>query len=136
MILNIKANPSTIHTGQTSTITADVYRDSAGGDHSANWAEFFSGPGVTFTTTLGNVGSKSIIVPWVNGLVKAILRGDDGAGIATVTATDYQTVQTYVTILGAPSNDTVPMQNTGAPVNYLLLAILMVIGGLLLPKRK
>ncbi len=136
LILNIKANPSTIHTGQTSTITADVYRDSAGGDHSANWAEFFSGPGVTFTTTLGNVGSKSIIVPWVNGLVTAILRGDDGAGIATVTATDYQTVQTYVTILGAPSNDTVPMQNTGAPVNYLLLAILMVIGGLLLPKRK
>lgn len=31
---------------------------------------------------------------------------------------------------------TVPMQPTGLPVNYLVLALLMVIGGFLIPKRK
>jgi hypothetical protein len=32
--------------------------------------------------------------------------------------------------------NTVGMQPTGTPINYLILAILMVIGGLFLPKKK
>jgi len=143
LVLSIKADPSTIHTGQTSLITADVYRDSTGADHSANWADFFSGPKVTFTTDLGNVGSKSITALWVNGLATAILRGDEGSGIATVTASDYQTVQALVTILGEgpvppgnSTNEVIGMQETGIPVYMLILAILMVFGGLLVPKRK
>ncbi len=34
------------------------------------------------------------------------------------------------------ASKTIPMQKTGLPLNYLILAILMVIGGLLVPKRK
>lgn len=89
------------------------------------------------------MGSKSITALWVNGLATAILRGDEGSGIATVTASDYQTVQALVTILGEgpvppenSTNDVIGMQETGIPVYMLILAILMVFGGLLVPKRK
>lgn len=139
LILSIHANPSTIHVGEKSVITADVYRDSAGGDHSANATQYFSGPRVTFTTNLGNIGSKIIIVDWVNGLATAILRGDEGQGIATVTASDYQTVQTFVTILGAPepvNPDVIDMEDTGIPVSYLLTALVLLLGGLGLARRK
>lgn len=138
LILSIHADPSTIHVGGKSVITADVYQDSAGGDHSVNAAKFFSGPWVTFTTNLGNIGSKIITVDWVNGLAMAILRGDEGPGIATVTASDYQTVQTFITILGAPepNPDFIDMEDTGAPVNYLLMAFVLLLGGLGLSRRK
>jgi len=33
-------------------------------------------------------------------------------------------------------NGTVPMQNTGAPLNYLLMAVLLILGGFLVPRRK
>ena len=103
LVMNINADPTTIYTGQTSTITADVYKDSANGDHSADASKFFSGPQVTFTTNLGNVGSKSITVDWNFGSATAILRGDEGAGSATVTAADGQVVSTIVNILQAPT---------------------------------
>lgn len=32
--------------------------------------------------------------------------------------------------------DTISMQNTGIPLNYLIMAMLLVIGGLIIPKRK
>ncbi len=143
LVLNINANPSTISVGETSTITADVYHDAAGGDHSADAALFFSGPQVTFTTNLGNVGSKSVIAQWVNGLATAILRADEGPGIATVTATDYETVKTFVTILGAPgpspfrvNAQTVEMQSTGAPLSLLALAVLCILGGFISARKK
>lgn len=143
LVLNINADPSTINTGQSSTITTDVYQDSAGGDHSADAAMFFSGPQVTFTTNLGNVGSKSVVVQWANGLATAILRADEGVGIATLAAGDYQTVQTTVTILGAPATstlvnaaNTIGMQGTGTPINYLIMALLIVTSGLLVSKRR
>jgi hypothetical protein len=144
LVLTINANPSTITTGQTSTITADVYQDAAGGDHSADAAMFFSGPQVTFTTNLGNVGSKSVTVQWINGLATAILRADEGFGIATVTAADYQIVKTMVTILGASetskaavSAQSIEMQNTGIQLLGMVLAILMVLGGFIsIPKNQ
>jgi len=142
LVLTINANPSTINTGQTSTITADVYHDAAGGDHRTNAAMFFSGPQVTFTTNLGNVGSKSVTVQWINGLATAILRGDEGFGIATVTAADFQTVQTMVTILGASGTSTaganaqtIGMQNTGIPLAGIVLTILMLLGGFVSTKK-
>jgi hypothetical protein len=36
----------------------------------------------------------------------------------------------------ASTTKTVPMESTGTPVNYLLLAVLMVISGLIAPKIK
>ena len=137
LVLTIKAVPSTIYAGQTSIIAADVYRDSAGGDHSANTAQFFSGSRVTFTTNLGSVGSKSITVPWINGRAIATLTADEGPGIAKVTASDYQTVQTFVNILaGSKTNKTVGMQKTGMPVQGLILAILIVLCSLAVTGRK
>lgn len=144
LVLNIHASPSTIHTGKTSTITADVYRDSAGGDHSVDAAQFFSGPQITFATNLGNVGSKSITTQWVNGFATATLMADEGTGIATVTASDHQSVQTLVNILGAvpPKSSTntinatsVNMQDTGIPILMFLMAILMLFSGFL-PRKK
>lgn len=142
LILNINTNPSTIQVGQTSKITTNVYKDSIGGDHSANAVQFFSGPWVTFTTNLGNIGSKSIIVNWINGLATAILRGDEGPGLARVTATDYQTVQTFVTILGVTvlhgSIDTnvIKMQDTGMPITYILMALTLLLVGVVLSTKK
>ena len=34
------------------------------------------------------------------------------------------------------ATETVPMQKTGTPIHYLLLAALLIISGLLVPKRK
>ncbi len=152
LILRINADSSTINAGQTSKITANVYMDSAGGDHSVDAVQFFSGPEVTFKTNIGNVGSKEITVPWTLGLAFAILRGDEGAGIATLTAEDTQTLQTLVNIQQVPNpvdpsdstvtvdaaskiNKTVVMQETGLPIAGLVLAILMLFGGLVTSKR-
>lgn len=141
LVLNVKADPAITATGSTSKITADVYKDSNGEDHSADALMFFSGPEVTFTTDLGNVGSKSITVPWSYGSASATLRADEGPGIATISAIDGQTMQTTVTILqpGSTANavtKTIGMKETGIPINYLILAILAVISGLVTSKRK
>jgi len=94
---------------------------------------YFSGSSVTFTTNLGSVGSKTVLVPWLKGLAKAILRADEGPGIATITASDYETVKCFVTILGASvtptSLYTVPMQETGTPLEGLALALLILFNG-------
>lgn len=143
LVLNINANPSTINLGGSSTITADVYQDAAGGDHSADAALFFSGPRVTFTTNLGNVGSKSVTVPWVNGLATTILRADECAGIATVTAADYEVVQTLVDIHGVPNfanatstTRTIGMKDTGLSLMGIVMSILLVLGGLISAQKK
>lgn len=165
LILNINADPLTIYTGETSKIIANVYTDSNGVDHSGDAAQFFSGPEVIFTTDLGNIGSKTVTVPWTFGLATATLSGDEGPGIATVTAADVEILSTTVNILQAPVNpdddeltpsdpvtptgnevnaatnttnttSTVGMQETGVPLAALILAILAVFSGLLIPKRK
>lgn len=138
LVLNIKANPSTIRVGESSTITANVYHDAANGDHSPDAVLFFSGPKVTFNTNLGNLGSKSVTVPWVNGLATTFLRADEGAGIATVTASDYEIVQTSVNIQGTPNftnatptTGTIRMEDTGLPLTGMVIAILLILGGLI-----
>ena len=142
LVLKIDASPSTINPSETSTITASVYHDVAGGDHSADAALFFSGPRVTFTTSLGNLGSKSITVPWTNGMAITVLRADEGPGTATVTARDYQLVQTTVNIRGSPgpgnrTNTTtvVGMETTGSPVAGIIVSMLLVLGGLTSARR-
>lgn len=124
------------------TIIANVYHDVAGGDHSAYATLFFSGPLVIFTTNLGSLSSKSALVPWVNGLAITILKADKGAGIATVTASDYEVVQTLVNIQEAPksANETsltsnVRMEDTGFPVTGMIVSILLVLGGLISAKK-
>lgn len=140
LILTVNAIPSTVYPGQNSVITADVYTDSTGADHRKDADMYFSGSSVTFTTNLGSVGSKIVVVPWLKGLATAILRADEGPGIATVTASDYETVKCYVTILGASvtpaSHCTVPMQETGMPLAGLAIAILILFNGLICTIKK
>ncbi|MGF7118874.1 hypothetical protein [Methanobacterium oryzae] len=156
LVMNINpADPDTIYTGETSKISVNVYTDSNGVNHSADAAQFFSGPEVTFTTDLGNVGSKEVTVPWTLGMAFAILRGDEGTGIATVTAADANVpLSTTVNILQAPvtpdeedeispsenevnaASNTVGMQETGIPIAGLILAMLTVFAGLATSKRK
>jgi predicted outer membrane repeat protein len=154
LVMNIDADPSTIYTGKTSKISANVYIDSNGADHSSDADMFFSGPEVTFTTDLGNVGSKSVTVPWTLGMAFAILIGDEGPGLATLTAADVETLSTTVNILQAPvtpdeddelnpsenevdaASNTIGMQETGIPIAGLILAIFAIFGGLVTSKRK
>lgn len=141
LILTVTANPKTVKEGEKSTITADVYRDSNGGDHSSQWTQFFSGAQVKFTTNLGQIGSKQITEIMNLGKAIATLTANEGKGLYILTATlDDQTMTTNVNVtagteVNAASN-TVGMQETGIPINYLVLAVLMVIGGLLVPKRR
>ncbi|MGF7119245.1 hypothetical protein [Methanobacterium oryzae] len=134
LVMNINTNPSTIYTGKTSKITVNVYKDSAGGDHSADAAQFFSGPEVTFTSTLGTIGSYTKTVDWVLGeaviTYHGILAGND-----PITAADGQTITTTVTVLAASEEGTVGMQNTGLPIAGLILAILALFGGFVISKK-
>lgn len=145
LIMRISADPSAIYTGQTSKITANVYMDSNGVDHSADAAQFFSGPEVTFHSNLGTIGSYTKTVDWILGQAvrtyHAIAAGED-----PITATDGPTVTTTLTILQAPvtpsgnevkaASKTIGMQETGAPLAPLALAVLMVLGGLAGTRRK
>ncbi|MBI5460114.1 right-handed parallel beta-helix repeat-containing protein [Methanobacterium sp.] len=144
LILEFTVNPIIIMQGQISTLLANVNRNSNGmlvGDASNHVPD---GTPITFTTTLGNVGSKLVTIGTMNGIATATLRGDEAAGEALLSVfLDSQTLTRTVTIkarpgLGSAVNaaNTVGMQSTGIPINGLILAILMVISGLVLPKRR
>ncbi|MBI5679340.1 MAG: hypothetical protein HZC47_00350 [Methanobacterium sp.] len=140
LVLSIKTNPSSIREGKTATITADVYNDCAGGDHSNDWPLFFSDVSVKFTTNRGQIGSKEISVVMSFGKAIATLRASSGAGLYILTVTlDGQRVDKSLNVSQAKLyalNHTIKMQKTGLPINYLIFALFMVISGFLLPKRK
>lgn len=141
LVLSINANPVTIQENEMSSIQADVYKDSAAGDNSKNWAQFFSGVPVKFTTNMGQIGSKEISVLMTFGKAIATLNANEGVGFYILTATlDNQIVQTSINVnQGKEVNAakrTIKMKETGLPLNYILFAILLLIGGLLAPKRK
>ena len=98
---------------------------------------------VTITTDIGNVGSKSVSVPTVAGIATATLRANEGWGIAHLFAIldGFMTpVPAQVTIAQPASTTvnakTIGMQTTGLPLASIVLAILMVMGGLLTARRK
>jgi hypothetical protein len=143
LVLNINAYPSIISLGSRSRIVADVYKDISGENHKNLANLYFSGPQVAFTTNLGNVGSKYIKQPWTKGMSSTILKADEGPGVAKVTASDFQTVKTFVKIVGgtiipidtAAKQINIEKYKTGAPLNYLLLALLMILGVIVVRKR-
>lgn len=155
LIMTVTASPGNIYTGSTSTITADFTHDSNEGIHDPALGHFPDGVGVLFTTNLGNVGSKSVTTFTSNGAAVTILRGDEGPGLATLTASlDSQSpLQTIVNILQIPDNPinttnttqvnaasstgrTVGMQETGVPIAPLALAILMMLCGFAGTRRR
>ena len=103
------------------------------------------------------MGSKSITVDWIFGQAFATLTGDEGLGTANVAAADGNAIVSTTVLIQSDepvgpddltdpddntpdeieaSAATIEMQKTGLPINYLIIAILMVITGLLVPKRK
>jgi hypothetical protein len=142
LILEFSANPTTISQGQTSNLMAHVNRNSDGvlvGDATNHIPD---GTPITLTTNLGNVGSKSITVGTINGVATAILRGDEAAGTALISATlDSQTLYATVTITptaatAASTTRTIGMQTTGAPILGLILAILLIASGMTVHSKK
>ena len=150
LVMRFNANPTTIHQGDTSTLTADFRYDSNGVFHDPTQGDggrLPTGLFVKFTTTLGNVGSKEISREIVNSVATAILRGDEAAGIAIAGALfDSQPKMTAIVTITASATstasnsayaaDTVSMQETGTPIGALILTVIMVLGGMIVPKRK
>ena len=153
LVMNYSANPTTIQQGATSTLTADFRYDSNGTFHDPTLGHLIDGTLVTFSTNLGNVGSKSTVVGTINGIATAILRGDEAAGEALTSALlDSQTLYSTVTITAVAnatipsvanaattttaSGNTVGMQTTGTPITGIVLAILMVLGGFIATRKQ
>jgi hypothetical protein len=131
LIMILSPNPVVISAGGTTLITADFTKNWDGNDTSS-LGHIPDGTPVYFTTNFGNLGSKFAWAETINGIASVILRGDEGAGVATITATlDEATEDGSVTVQAArtPSNGQVPMQDTGIPLIGLFIALVMILGG-------
>ncbi len=149
LYLTFASDPLSIPQGSTSTLTASFNQNTDGTNITqldpAN-GHIPDGSPVTFTTTLGNVGSKSVLKFTFNGIATAILRADEAAGSALVgILADVQSLTSTVTITpgatttsvnAATTTNTVGMQSTGAPVVPLALAVLSLLGGLAATRKK
>jgi hypothetical protein len=96
---------------------------------------------VTFTTNLGNVGSKIATALTIDGVATILLRGDEAAGTALTSAaldleTMYLTVPVTPITVNAVTTNTVGMQNTGTPPVGIVLATLMVLSGFFRTRKK
>ncbi|MBR6024338.1 MAG: hypothetical protein IK044_05150 [Methanobrevibacter sp.] len=140
LILRVNSNPDVINLGEFSKITADVYIDSLGQDHSSDADLYFSGPRVTLSTDLGSFnGKKSVTLDWINGQAIAYLEGDE-AGLATVTAFDYDSATTTVLIRGSDSPqakaDAITMPSAGNPLSLLLVIAIVLLSSADIYRRK
>ena len=102
LYMTLQANPTTIHQGETSTLTASF--NNAFDGTTITLLDPIDGhipdkTPVTFNTDLGSVGSKTINKETINGVATATLTADEAAGIANVSAvTDSQILNTKVII--------------------------------------
>lgn len=145
LVMRYTANPTTITQGSTSTLTADFRYDSDGTFHDPALGHLPDGTVVTFTTSIGNVGSKIATALTIDGVATILLRGDESAGSAlTSAALDLETRYLSVSITPATVNaatttisgNTVGMQNTGQPVVGIIIATLLVLGGVVTTLKK
>ena len=121
LTLSVNANPRVLSLGESSEVTADVYTDSAGSDHSSDKFSYFSGPSVTLSTDKGSFdGEKSVTLNWAYGQAIASLKGDE-VGLANVSAQDYDIAFTDVLILGDNSTQN-STQSNSTPVNNVVNA--------------
>lgn len=133
LLLRVSSNPSVMGYGDYSKITADVYIDSTGADHTSNVSQFFSGPRVSLSTDRGSFnGQKSIVLDWINGSAVTYLYGDY-YGLATVRAFDYDEVFTTVLIPGGEDYNPYEVNEktlkaAGNPIIMLLGVFFMMFG--------
>ncbi len=94
LVLTVSPSPTTIATYAHSTITVDLLHDNQGNEIYDNQPD---GIPVSFSTTLGSIGSSSSTL---YGFAESTLAGGPTAGIATVSAKmDNQIVKTLVKVV-------------------------------------
>ncbi|HML04759.1 MAG TPA: hypothetical protein VK426_03195 [Methanobacterium sp.] len=142
LILTVFATPGSVPFGSNAHVFAKVTQNSNGEDTSS-LGHIPDGTPITITTDIGNVGSKSVIKYTISGVATAILRADDGFGIAHLYAIldGFRTpVPAQVTIVQAASakstEKTIGMLPTGLPLAGLILGILALFGGFIAPRKK
>lgn len=149
LILKITANPNIIKNG-ASQVTAVLLYDSNGVYHDPANGKLPDGIPVTFTGSDGTFNPTSGIL--VDGQAKSLFTANAKGETSVSTTIDNQTVS--ITITSDPtltnetntinnnsknlkiSNTTIPMQHTGLPIAGLILAILTVIGGTIIPRKR
>ncbi len=155
LILNITANPNIIKNG-ASQVTAVLLYDSNGTYHDPANGKLPDGIPVTFTGSNGTFNPTTGIL--VDGQAKSLFTANTKGVTSVSTTIDNQTVSIAVTADPTLTNDTnvtndtnlinsnsnfiktsnttIPMQHTGLPIAGLILAILTVIGGTIIPRKK
>jgi autotransporter family porin len=150
LYLTFTAAPLSIQQGSTSTLTASfnqVFDGTTITQLDPLLGHIPDGTPVTFTTDLGNVGSKSVVKYTLNGIATAILRADEAAGSALVSAfADSQTpltrtvtitpVANAATSTSVQAGNIISMQDTGTPIVPLAIAVFSILGGLVANRRK
>jgi autotransporter family porin len=144
MYLTFRANPTIIHYGLNSILTANFNQHTDGKTvtliNPLN-GHIPDGSPVTFTTNLGNVSSKSIEKYTKQGLAYTIFHGDRTGYAMVKLIADGQTLNTTITItpVANTSNSkekTIGMQTTGAPIVPLAIGILIILSGLFATRRQ
>ncbi len=138
LVLRIIIIKNVVYLGQRLFINADLTQDSDGVVHDPRRGHIPDGVGVFFQSTRGSVGSNSVTKYTLNGVATAIFTADQGTGTGTVRVSlDGQDplglsidIQPAPTVNAATSTRTVGMQNTGAPLAPLALAIISLLGGI------
>ena len=101
LILSIKTNPTSINVGKSSIINADLYTDSAGGNHQADAALYPTSIPIKFTTNRGrlNNNGQTLNTYLKSGSATVTLKAGSIPGTAKTTAqVDKQTVTSKITI--------------------------------------
>lgn len=138
LVLKVSAKPNNVVFRGTSLVTASVIYNNLGEDTSSI-GHIPDGTPITITTDIGNVGSKQVTRYTVGGIVTTILRANDGTGIAHIYAIldGFMTpLPAEVVVVAAAGAQTVGMQETGTPLAPIVLAILMVLGGISSTSKK
>ena len=143
MILTVKALPESagktlsFSSRFTSLIFVDVYGNHTRTDMVANgWAP--TGNTVNIKVLPADIGpSDGPNTVSGNGTGRGSGNGINiGDGNGTFTDAINSTARADNSTNSTVNAETIGMQNTGTPINYLILAILAVISGLILPRRK
>lgn len=151
IVLNLTAKPTTMNTHDTSNVVADLIHDNEGNDISGMGqlpdgiiAHFLSAggtfnpinsptsSGIAITTfTAGTTPGQFLIYGTVDDQTMNVTVNINGNSTPVIGSNNQSTVNAAST-----TSKTIGMQETGIPINYLIIAILAVISGLIIPKRK
>lgn len=140
LVLSISTYPTSVAIGGISVVTANVIYNNLGEDTSS-LGHIPDGTPITITTDLGNVGSKQVTKYTINGIVTAVLRANEGSGIAHLYAIldGFRTPIPATVTIGGVSEvgaKTIGMQKTGASVIPAVLAFLLVVSGMFYTRKQ